>query len=47
MAAVEKKITMKDIAKEFDVSIVTVSKALSGKYGVGEQLRQEIVERAH
>ncbi|MBR3538110.1 MAG: LacI family DNA-binding transcriptional regulator [Eubacterium sp.] len=45
--ATEKKITMKDIAKEFDVSIVTVSKALAGKDGVGEQLRQEIVERAH
>ena len=47
MAATEKKITMKDIAQEFDVSIVTVSKALAGKDGVGEQLRQEIVERAH
>jgi LacI family transcriptional regulator len=47
MASVEKKVTMKDIAKEFDVSIVTVSKALAGKDGVGEQLRQEIVERAH
>ncbi len=43
----EKKVTMKDIAQEFDVSIVTVSKALAGKDGVGEQLRQEIVERAH
>ncbi len=45
--AAEKKVTMKDIAKEFDVSIVTVSKALAGKDGVGEQLRQEILERAH
>ena len=47
MAVSEKKVTMKDIAKEFDVSIVTVSKALAGKDGVGEQLRQEIVGRAH
>lgn len=46
MAATEKKVTMKDIAAEFDVSIVTVSKALAGKDGVGEQLRQEIIERA-
>ncbi len=38
---------MKDIAQEFDVSIVTVSKALAGKDGVREQLRQEILERAH
>ena len=43
----EKKVTMKDIAQEFDVSIVTVSKALAGKDGVREQLRQEILERAH
>lgn len=45
--AAEKKVTMKDIAQEFNVSIVTVSKALAGKDGVSEQLRQEIVERAH
>ncbi len=47
MEKAEKKVTMRDIAREFDVSIVTVSKALAGKDGVGEQLRQEIVERAH
>ena len=42
MEKAEKKVTMKDIAQEFDVSIVTVSKALAGKDGVREQLRQEI-----
>lgn len=47
MATTEKKVTMKDIAAEFDVSIVTVSKALAGKDGVGEQLRQQIIDRAH
>ncbi len=47
MAATEKKVTMKDIAAEFGVSIVTVSKALAGKDGVGDQLRQDIIDRAH
>ena len=47
MEKAEKKVTMKDIAQEFDVSIVTVSKALAGKDGVREQLRQEILNRAH
>ncbi len=41
-----KKVTMKDIAQELDVSIVTVSKALAGKEGVGERLREEIKEKA-
>ncbi|SEF50517.1 transcriptional regulator, LacI family [Eubacterium ruminantium] len=42
----KKKITMKDIAMEMDVSIVTVSKALAGKDGVSEKLRQEILDKA-
>ena len=42
----KKKITMKDIAQEMDVSIVTVSKALAGKDGVSEKLRGEILEKA-
>ena len=39
-----KKVTMKDIAQELDISIVTVSKALAGKEGVGDRLREEILE---
>lgn len=47
MAGVDKKkITMKDIAAEMDVSIVTVSKALAGKDGVSEKLRSDILEKA-
>ena len=42
----KKKITMKDIAQEMDVSIVTVSKALAGKDGVSEKLRGEILDKA-
>ena len=41
-----KKVTMKDIAQELDISIVTVSKALAGKDGVGDRLREEIIEKA-
>ncbi|MCR5771232.1 MAG: LacI family DNA-binding transcriptional regulator, partial [Butyrivibrio sp.] len=41
-----KKITMSDIAKELGISTVTVSKALSGQKGVGEELRQKIMEIA-
>lgn len=40
------KITMKDLAKELGVSTVTVSKALSGREGVSETLRQKIKELA-
>lgn len=41
-----KKVTMKDIAQALDVSIVTVSKALADKEGVGDELREEIKEKA-
>lgn len=41
-----KQVTMKDIAEEMGVSIVTVSKALSGKDGVSEDLREDIVSKA-
>lgn len=37
-----RNITMKDIADELNVSTVTVSKALSGKRGVSEELRKKI-----
>ncbi|MCQ2577906.1 MAG: LacI family DNA-binding transcriptional regulator [Treponema sp.] len=36
------KVRLSDIAARFNVSTVTVSKALSGKDGVGEELRDEI-----
>ena len=42
-----RQVTMKDIAAEMNVSIVTVSKALSGKDGVSEKLREEIVRKAN
>ena len=42
----EKKVTMKDIAEELDVSIVTVSKALAGKEGVGDSLREKILRKS-
>ncbi len=41
-----KKVTMKDIAQELDISIVTVSKALAGKEGVGDRLREVIIDKA-
>ena len=41
-----KNITMKDIAKELQVSTVTVSKALSDKEGVSEAVRQKIKQKA-
>ena len=43
---VKKQVTMKDVAKAMDVSIVTVSKALAGKDGVSEVLRERIVDKA-
>ncbi|MBQ8262856.1 MAG: substrate-binding domain-containing protein [Lachnospiraceae bacterium] len=41
-----KNITMSDIAKELGVSTVTVSKALSDKEGVSDQVRESIKEKA-
>ncbi len=42
----EKKVRMADIAERLGVSVVSVSKALSGKDGVSEQTRAKIVEAA-
>ena len=39
---IRKSVTMNDIAKKFNISNVTVSKALSGKDGVSAELRQKI-----
>lgn len=41
-----KKVKLSDIAECLSVSTVTVSKALAGKSGVSDELRQEIVELA-
>jgi LacI family transcriptional regulator len=38
---------MKDIAEELNVSIVSVSKALSGKDGVSDKIRSQIIEKAN
>jgi LacI family transcriptional regulator len=37
---------MSDIAEELGISTVTVSKALTGREGVGERLRKAIIEKA-
>ena len=41
-----KQVTMKDIAQAMGVSIVSVSKALSGKDGVSDELRADIMSKA-
>ena len=41
-----KNVTMKDIAKEMGVSTVTVSKALSGREGVSDEVRRKVIEKA-
>lgn len=46
MAKMKKTVTMADIAERMQVSIVTVSKALSGQKGVSEEVRARIVELA-
>ena len=39
-------VKLKDIADALQVSIVTVSNALSGKRGVSEEVRTKIIEKA-
>ena len=41
-----KQVRMADIAEKLGVSIVSVSKALAGKEGVGEEMRAKILETA-
>ena len=41
-----KTVTMSDIAKELGLSTVSVSKALSGKDGVGDAVREMIIKKA-
>lgn len=42
----EKKVRMADLAEELGVSVVSVSKALSGQSGVSEETREKILELA-
>jgi LacI family transcriptional regulator len=42
----EKNVTMKDIAEELDISTVSVSKALNGKEGIGDEVREKIIRKA-
>lgn len=46
MKSMGKSITMRDIANALDVSTVTVSKALSDKEGVSEEVRSKIKQKA-
>ncbi|HQE24685.1 MAG TPA: LacI family DNA-binding transcriptional regulator, partial [Candidatus Atribacteria bacterium] len=41
-----KKVTIKDIAQELNVSVATVSRALSGEKGVSPDLRKKIIKKA-
>lgn len=41
-----KKIVMKDVADELGISVVSVHKAISGKEGVSEELRSQIIKKA-
>ena len=40
------KVTVKDIAEKLNVSLSTVNKALTGKTGIGEKRRREIIDMA-
>ena len=42
----EKKIRMADLAEQLGVSVVSVSKALSGKEGVSDEVREKILQLA-
>lgn len=42
----DKKVRMADIAEALGVSVVSVSKALSGREGVGDEMRQKIIDTA-
>ncbi|WP_299627684.1 LacI family DNA-binding transcriptional regulator [uncultured Tenacibaculum sp.] len=41
-----KRLTLKDIAKEFNVSIATVSKAIQDKHDISTTLKQKILAYA-
>ena len=44
--AQKKKVRLSDIAEKLKISTVTVSKALSNKEGVGDELRDQIKQIA-
>ena len=44
--SVRKKVILKDIAEQLDVSVVTVSNALAGRRGVGQEMRKKIIDLA-
>ncbi|MED9932654.1 MAG: LacI family DNA-binding transcriptional regulator, partial [Catenibacillus sp.] len=46
MMAVKNTVSMQDIADELGVSKVTVSKALNGKDGVSEEMKERILQKA-
>lgn len=41
------KVTIADVAEALGVSIISVSRALSGQYGVSKELREKIIEKAN
>lgn len=41
-----KKVTMRDIATNMNISVVSVSKAITGKEGVSDDLRSRIIDKA-
>jgi len=42
----QERVSVKDIARELNISLSTVHKALTGKPGVGEERRKEVLETA-
>ena len=42
----EKQVRMADLAEKLGISVVSVSKALSGKEGVSEEVRKRVLELA-
>lgn len=46
ITSMDKKIRMADIAEQLGISVVSVSKALSGKDGVSEEMREKILNLA-
>ena len=42
----KKQVTMREIAEALNTSAVTVSNAMAGKKGVGEELRRQVLEKA-
>lgn len=44
--AYKKEVKLEDIAKQLNISIVSVSNALNGKKGVSQSLREKVIEKA-